>query len=459
MAEHKPSIEHPYYRAFLFGHFMFLVAVFLVLSAFLPIEPPDQPPAPETFKPGISFDLTARYVLGVGSFLNTPAYQVPPSQRAAFTADFAESLETTALTAGEQMAVAVVLAELEDADRATAYLENLTREDWSDQAQEHYATLYQIYSTPTWLGDAEAGAALASAFGLYGTLAQTFPREGLPPELEAARETVRNKTRRTATALMVWMGVGLVLFFAAFPVAAVMGRRFIKGASRWGQASLNQKLPVHRTAFLEAMSAFMWFFIFFAVMSAFLPMMFQWLAFALPVGWLVLRGTDLDHIVFGVGLHRGRGIPREMLSGFIGYLAGIPILLLGFLLTLTLMNQTGSQADHPVVELFAQGGTFQKLNLLVMACVAAPIFEEIIFRGIFYHYLRGTAAAAGAALITGFFFAILHPQGWAAVPMLTAIGFVFAMIREWRGSLVASMTAHALNNLIPISLLLIFYGG
>ncbi|MGN6728054.1 MAG: CPBP family glutamic-type intramembrane protease [Tepidisphaeraceae bacterium] len=43
-------------------------------------------------------------------------------------------------------------------------------------------------------------------------------------------------------------------------------------------------------------------------------------------------------------------------------------------------------------------------------------------------------------------FASIHPQGWAAIPALASIGLVLALIRQWRGSLVPSMVAHALHN-------------
>jgi membrane protease YdiL (CAAX protease family) len=51
-----------------------------------------------------------------------------------------------------------------------------------------------------------------------------------------------------------------------------------------------------------------------------------------------------------------------------------------------------------------------------------------------------------AALLVALIFAVIHPQGLAAVPVLGALAVSFALIREWRGSLVGPMVAHALNN-------------
>ncbi len=457
MAERKPTIEHPLYRAFLFGHFMLLVATFLVFSSFLPIEDENAPKPPEPTRPGVSFDLTARYGLGLQAFYRQLGYGENDANVAAVRDDLLLNLEKTTQTPYDHLAFAVVTAEMKGPEAAVTYLEALATADWSEAAGQNLATLRDLYRAPDTGNDHEGRQRLEQDLGLYGRLATTRHLQDAEGAENSRHSQVRQEVVGTAMALGGWISVLFVLFVIAIPISVYTAWRFHTQRNRWGQANLNEKLPKQRAAFLEAMSAFMWLFLFFAILSTWLPMVFQWLAFALPVTWLVLRGVDLDHIIFGVGLHKGRGLLREIGAGLVGYLAGVPVLLLGIMLTLLLMNLTQDEASHPIVELFANGGSWQKLNLILMACVMAPIFEEIIFRGIFYHYLRGTAAAAGAALITGFFFAILHPQGLAAVPMLAAIGFVLAMIREWRGSLVASMTAHAFNNLIPISLLLAIY--
>jgi len=51
---------------------------------------------------------------------------------------------------------------------------------------------------------------------------------------------------------------------------------------------------------------------------------------------------------------------------------------------------------------------------------------------------------------------MLHPQGWVAVPALSAIAMVLAALREWRGSLIAPMAAHACNNFLVLTLALLF---
>jgi membrane protease YdiL (CAAX protease family) len=100
-----------------------------------------------------------------------------------------------------------------------------------------------------------------------------------------------------------------------------------------------------------------------------------------------------------------------------------------------------------------QGGWPDLLGILFLASVAAPLIEETMFRGVLYRHLREASARFGPVLsffasgiLVSFVFAVIHPQGIFAVPVLMALAFGFAMAREWRGTLVPAMVGHALNN-------------
>lgn len=84
--------------------------------------------------------------------------------------------------------------------------------------------------------------------------------------------------------------------------------------------------------------------------------------------------------------------------------------------------------------------------IMGLACIWAPIVEETFFRGVLFGYLRRRLHWSLAGISTAFLFAVIHPQGWIAVPVLATIGFTLSAIREWRGSIIASMAAHSLNN-------------
>ncbi|NNE92459.1 MAG: CPBP family intramembrane metalloprotease [Verrucomicrobiales bacterium] len=199
-------------------------------------------------------------------------------------------------------------------------------------------------------------------------------------------------------------------------------------------------------------------------------------AFVLGLTWPVFRGFRWKRVRHALGIHRGKGIAREIGAGFLGYLAVIPVAGIGVAITYLLIMygemapvleaaggnegdpsaeiQTASTPSHPIVGWMSEGGILIKISLLLLAAVIAPLFEEIMFRGALQRAFRSRWRFFVSALAGGFIFAVIHPQGWVAVPALTMMGVGFAMLREWRDSLIAPMTAHAINNGCLILLLI-----
>ena len=75
-----------------------------------------------------------------------------------------------------------------------------------------------------------------------------------------------------------------------------------------------------------------------------------------------------------------------------------------------------------------------------------------MFRGTFFHSLRSRHRWLLSAIVSSFIFAAIHPQGWTVVPTLMAIAVVFAGIREWRGTIFSSATAHCVHNTMLVLL-------
>ncbi len=95
---------------------------------------------------------------------------------------------------------------------------------------------------------------------------------------------------------------------------------------------------------------------------------------------------------------------------------------------------------------------------LVIAVVVllAPVFEEIFFRGLFYSALRRKMGPRAAVAINGLIFGALHFQPLYMIS-LVLVGMVLAYLYEKTDSLYASMTAHALYNLVVV-LMALFTG-
>jgi membrane protease YdiL (CAAX protease family) len=120
---------------------------------------------------------------------------------------------------------------------------------------------------------------------------------------------------------------------------------------------------------------------------------------------------------------------------------------------------------HPIVFMDTKGW-WNKALLLFLACVAAPLVEETMFRGVLHRHLRGATQRFGSFLsivlsgtIASFIFAAIHPQGLIAIPALMALAYGFTILREWRGTLIPAMIAHGFNNGIMLTALMLIMGN
>ncbi len=179
------------------------------------------------------------------------------------------------------------------------------------------------------------------------------------------------------------------------------------------------------------------------------------IASAVGVLWPTLRGVPAPTAARDLGFHRGGGWLKEIAAGVVGYLAILPIVALGFLLTMALMivaqslglgGEDAGFVSHPVVVWMSEGGTGTRLGILFLAAVFAPFFEEAMFRGALLRGVRARYGPVLSGLLVAFIFAVIHPQGPLAVPALMSLAFGFALLREWRDSLIAPMVGHAINN-------------
>jgi membrane protease YdiL (CAAX protease family) len=88
---------------------------------------------------------------------------------------------------------------------------------------------------------------------------------------------------------------------------------------------------------------------------------------------------------------------------------------------------------------------------VLLIVIAAPISEEICFRGMLFGGLRERLPRLAAALIAAVIFGGLHAlTGVTAVPPLIAFGFLLALLYEKTGSVVPCIVLHMLNNSVAL---------
>jgi membrane protease YdiL (CAAX protease family) len=365
-----------------------------------------------------------------------------------------EQLEEDARTAEDQIRIAILTGESLGVDAGLQKLSRIPETEVNDAAGQDIRSLRTIYGAG---GASElsppAREALISRHPYLGRLALAH---GVPQDQEP-RKTLQSEAFWFTIRLTV-VGIGLMVVMgvsvAAFVLACVW---LVRGRLKAAYAAPTS----YGGAFLEGFALYLVLFVALGVGLRYLgPVSLQWtwLALAiLPIVWMwtILRGTTSEERRRAFGWTRGRGFLREVGAGLGGYLAGLVVIAVGCLVTLFLVRYTGTQASSPIVQEL-NGGPWRLAGLYAMACIFAPIMEETMFRGILFHHLRQRWSWVVTAVIISVIFAMLHPQGWVAIPALSAIAMVLAALREWRGSLIAPMAAHACNNFLVLTLALLF---
>ncbi len=90
------------------------------------------------------------------------------------------------------------------------------------------------------------------------------------------------------------------------------------------------------------------------------------------------------------------------------------------------------------------------LAVILLAVLAAPIFEEYIFRGLVFQGLKRNLPLVVSVLGSGLIFAAVHPLV-SFVPVLL-LGMTTSMLYHKTKSLLASIVTHAVYNAIVLAI-------
>lgn len=130
--------------------------------------------------------------------------------------------------------------------------------------------------------------------------------------------------------------------------------------------------------------------------------------------------------------------------GFGGYLVALPLVII-----VSLINQKlwqGQGGSNPILPLALEGQDKVALFIFfVTACIAAPIFEEIIFRGFLLPSLTRYMPVWGAIVASSLLFAIAHLSLSEVLPLAT-LGMVLGVVYSRSRNLLSSMLLHSLWN-------------
>lgn len=392
--------------------------------------------------------ITSRYVVGAKSIW--PAGQNPD----AIYKIYLTQVEQYAKTTTDRLRLVPVAGELLGRKEAIRRLEALRGATSGTDLAEDRKDLLTIYAREEAITPTQRDR-LIDRHGWYGMLALSFKQ----PAADPVRRTVIRQSERTLLAVIglltvVVIGFGIGLILMVFAIVWWADRKIVP--AYWPSRD-------DTAAFLEGFALFMAGYVGFGLLlrrmgsrgsseTAHIAAMFIPVVVALL--WPRLRGVSGDAWRRGLGWHTGRGLVREILAGWIGYIAGLPILAVGMLISMILIRGAKVDATHPIIN-EANGTITAAVRIFLLATVWAPLVEESLFRGLLFHHLRSRHRWWISAAIVSVLFAAIHPQGWAGLPVLISIAVILAGIREWRGSIFASAAAHALNNAAVTTMLVI----
>ncbi len=348
--------------------------------------------------------------------------------------------------------------------------------------------------------------------GLFGGLVLSYGEEKAPVRIDAASSgqimVLSMFAFGGAAILAGFIGLGLLITLCVLMAQGKLHARFMvprpyaaahEGPTSWGWGMD----PQGRLIWLETVAVFMAGFLILGVSGdvlnaqypnaawvAFYSLLGQWVL-VLTLFWPVVRGMPWQRWRGDLGWHRGEGFWKEVGAGLMAYLASLPIYFVAAILVAiyivirsALSGQDAAPAaeDNKLLDLAMSGNPVVIVMIFLLATLWAPVVEESVFRGALYRHWRGmfaylfarigSPAAAGgidsgasrlfsilfASFFTAIVFAVMHGYAVIQLLMVGVLGFVFALMREWRGSLIAPMTAHFTHNTIVLTFVIILFG-
>lgn len=430
-------------------------------------EPAPEPAAIEPVDPGDPVLLTAKMGLKLYGVMDRLSETSPGEADPSVVADaILPQVTEGAGRPEEQIRAAIVAMELGKPSEAIR-LTGLASEGLAD-APDDRIVLRQDAAWVRGLAEhrSDAGAApegLVERHGWYGELALT---SGLDRDDPARAGFFDGGVRLMVTLFAFGATIGLAVLVGF--VLLIVG--VVKMASGSGRLRPRFVPPAPGgSVYLETAALFVWgFFLLQAVMGVvagvgllsgsavfYASMAGQWLLLPI-IAWPLARGTSLSAWREQVGLVAPRGWWREIVSGVVAYLAMLPVYVVIAIVSALMLivwqmlvaggEDGGGGASNPIIEIVSGASPLGLLLFLSLATVWAPVVEEFVFRGSLFRHLRSRLAFPLAAILSAAAFGLMHGYHFIMLTPVIMLGVVFAVVREWRGSIVGAIAAHALHN-------------
>jgi membrane protease YdiL (CAAX protease family) len=162
---------------------------------------------------------------------------------------------------------------------------------------------------------------------------------------------------------------------------------------------------------------------------------------------LQLRGFS----VLSLGGFSRLGFGRIVSTAAVLLFAAYPLLFAADGVSRWLLGEGSSKQQ--IIEMFTGSETLQqRVLIIVLAITIAPLAEEFIFRFFLYGVLKRYLGRGPGLFLNSLVFAAVHVHLPSLGPLFI-LGGCFTLAYEWSGSILVSMTMHALFNFLSLSAL------
>ncbi len=381
---------------------------------------------------------------------------LPEEDKEELTRDFNEYLVPLAVTRAERLRLAIVAGEVVGKEDALARIVALQRELDPGSPLASDAEWFRVmYEKGADKLSQEVQASLMDRHGWFADLALAYGR----PITDSFRRSAvggRERILRTYKRLH-WAQVALFLVGILALVVLIRANEELRSQGQF-------ETPVPD----ENLQAFVLFCAGFVVILGLSLVPFGlgaegsleataaselaiWVLMIVPA-WPLLRGVPRNEFAQTVGLHLGRFVSAEIFVGVMAFVGVMPITI-GLSEAIESLSRIfgsasveGSPEGHPMFQAPPSDSGLLVFLSVIGSVVWAPLIEETVFRGFLYGWLRERLGIGLAIALSSIAFGIVHPYSPLGMIQVGAAGVVFALLREWRGSLIAPMVAHALHN-------------
>jgi membrane protease YdiL (CAAX protease family) len=162
---------------------------------------------------------------------------------------------------------------------------------------------------------------------------------------------------------------------------------------------------------------------------------------------LQLRGFD----VLSLGGFSRLSFGRIVSTAAVLLFAAWPLILAASALSGWFLGDNAGRQE--IIETFTGSETLQeRVLIIVLAITVAPLAEEFIFRFFLYGVLKHYLGRGPGLVLNSLLFAAVHVHLPSLGPLFI-LGGCFTLAYEWSGSILVSMTMHALFNFLSLSAL------